>query len=279
MPTWKTILLDDSEGINLVLKQFLEMDCPQIDIVGMASNIEEAQKLISIHQPDILLLDIHVNDHTSFDLLKNLYIQDKTNFEVIFVTGGAQDDLYTKAIHFSYIDCIMKPVDPRILKQNIEKITNHYTPGLHNERIGVLLNLIESLRESSLMHVPFLTQELRWLQMEDVEYLRSDHSGTICSLVNKKAPLFSSHSLNIYKKWLNHRSPFLSVNAAFLVNMRKVRRFNPKKNILHMKSGEQIMVSLNCSNQVLMELSSMRKSSLQFSRFGIRSALRKLFMN
>lgn len=255
------------------------MDCPQIEVAGIASNIIEAEQLILKHNPQILLLDIHVNDDTSFDLLKNLYIQDKTNFEVIFVTGGAQDDLFTKAIHFSFFDCIPKPVDPRILKKVIDKITNHYTPALPNERIGVLLNLIESQRESSLLHIPFLTKELRWLRLDDVEYLKSESAGTICSMVNKRAPLFSSHSLTTYKKWLSHRSPFISVNGSFLVNMRKVQRFNSRRNILHMQSGEQITVAFNCTNQVIVELSSWKKSILQIPGIGLRSALKKLFLN
>lgn len=255
------------------------MDCPQIEIAGMASNIKEAEVLILQHSPEILLLDIHVNEATSFDLLKNLYIKDKINFEVIFVTGGAQDDLFTKAIHFSFFDCISKPVDPRILKKIIDKITNHYTPALPNERIGVLLNLIESQRESSLMHIPFLTNELRWIRLEDVEYLKSEYTGTMCSLANKRAPLFSSHSLNIYKKWLTQRSPFISVNGSFLVNMRKVQRFNSRKNILHMQSGEQIVVAFSSSNQVIVELASLKKSVLQVPGMSLRSTLKKLFLN
>ncbi len=279
MQTWKTILLDDSEGINLVLKRFLEMDCPQIEIVGMASNIKEAEMMIIQEQPHILLLDIHVNDETSIDLLKYLFRLDKINFEVIFVTGGAQDDLLTKAIHFSYIDCISKPVDPRILKKNIEKITTCYSPGLPNERIGVLLNLIESQYEPQLIHIPFMTKELRWFHMEEVEYFKSDKSGTICSLINKKTPVFSAHNINIYKKWLVNRSSFISVNTSFLVNMRKVQRFNARKNILYMQSGEQIMVAMNCINHVIGELSSRRKSISTFPGFGLRSALRKLLLN
>jgi two-component system LytT family response regulator len=279
MQKWKTILLDDSEGINMVIKQFLEMDCPHIEIVGMASDIREAEKLIIKHNPALLFLDIHVNDKTSFDLLQNLCDLGIYDFEVIFVTGGAQDDLYTKAINLSYFDCISKPVDPRMLKQITDKITNHYLPGLPNERIHVLLNLLESRTETQNLKVPFFTGELHWLRMEEVEYLKSDNTGTICSLANKKTPLFSTHSLNTYKKWLSPRSPFLSVNGSFLVNMRNVQRFNAKKNVLYMQSGEQIAVAFNCVNQILVELSSHRKSILHFRGKGIKNVLKRIFLN
>src|SRR5690606_21826044 len=126
------ILLDDSEGINLVLKQFLQMDCPQIEIVGMASDIANAEKLILKHKPDILILDIHVNTNTSIDLLRSLSVLGISDFEVIFITGGAQEDVYTKAINFSNFDCVSKPVDPRILKKVIDKITQHNVMGLRN---------------------------------------------------------------------------------------------------------------------------------------------------
>lgn len=279
MQTWKTILLDDSEGINMVLKLFLEMDSPQIDIVGMASGIQEAEKMIIEHKPALLLLDIHVNDNTSFDLLKNLAEMGITDYEVIFITGGAQDDIYTKAINLSYFDCLCKPVDPRKLKQITDKITQHYSPGLKNERINILLNLLESRAETQTLKVPFFTEELHWLRMEEVEYLKSDKSGTICSLVNKKAPLFSTHSLNTYKKWLSPRYPFLPVNGSLLVNMHKVQRFNAKKNVLYMQSGEQIMVAFNCANQILVELASQKKSILQFAGAGIKNVLKRMFLN
>ena len=85
MHQYKTIIIDDEWLILSELKSLLSQ-FPNIKIVGEASNIDEAARLIHKHQPDVIFLDIHMPGGSGFDLLERI----KINFKVVFVTAFDQ---------------------------------------------------------------------------------------------------------------------------------------------------------------------------------------------
>ena len=106
----KILIVEDDERLaRNELKRLLE-NFPHIEVIAEASNTDEASALLETLQPDVLFLDIQMPDGTGFDLLRA--IPDK-NFEVIFIT--AHEEFAIKAIKFSALDYILKPVDPEEL--------------------------------------------------------------------------------------------------------------------------------------------------------------------
>lgn len=73
--------------------------------------------LIRKVKPDVVFLDIQMPDGTGFDLLEKIAV---INFQVIFIT--AYDQYALKAIKFSALDYILKPVDPNQLMEAVKKI-------------------------------------------------------------------------------------------------------------------------------------------------------------
>ncbi len=65
----------------------LNRHCPEVQIVATALNATEGRRIILLHQPDLVLLDIEMPEKNGFDLLKTLPQYD---FEVIFVTAYDQ---------------------------------------------------------------------------------------------------------------------------------------------------------------------------------------------
>ena len=80
----RTVLVDDEIDSILILKNLLEIYCPTVKIVGEANSVNTALQLIETHSPDLLLLDIAMNNENAFDLLNRL---PATDFQVIFVTA------------------------------------------------------------------------------------------------------------------------------------------------------------------------------------------------
>lgn len=66
--------------------------------------------------PDIVLLDVEMEDGTGFDLLRKLI---SPSFQLIFVT--AHDKYALEAFQFSAIDYLLKPVDPEAFRRSMEK--------------------------------------------------------------------------------------------------------------------------------------------------------------
>ncbi|OGC00936.1 hypothetical protein A2V82_17315 [candidate division KSB1 bacterium RBG_16_48_16] len=85
MNQYKTIIVDDEWLILSELRSLLNQ-FPAIKIVGEASNINEAARLISACRPDVVFLDIHMPGGSGFDLLERI----KINFKIIFVTAYDQ---------------------------------------------------------------------------------------------------------------------------------------------------------------------------------------------
>ncbi len=112
----RSIIIDDEPNNIENLRIILQEHCPQLKVVATATNADEEKALISLHQPDLLFLDIQMPNKNGFDLLQSLPAY---AFEVIFVTGF--DKYGIQAIRFSAIDYLLKPIALADLKTAIER--------------------------------------------------------------------------------------------------------------------------------------------------------------
>ncbi|MBS3914571.1 MAG: response regulator transcription factor [Bacteroidetes bacterium] len=115
----KAILIDDLEQARNTLKKDLETYAPDIEIIGEASGVVEGARLLRNTSPDIVFLDIQMQDGSGFDLLD---ILPQIPFRIIFIT--AYDAHAIKAFRYAAIDYLMKPVDPDELVQALDKARN-----------------------------------------------------------------------------------------------------------------------------------------------------------
>lgn len=111
----KALIVDDEQLARQDLKYLLNENTG-IELVGEATNAEEAKQLIEDKQPDLLFLDINMPETTGFELLESL---DQTPY-VIFVT--AYDQYAINAFEANALDYILKPVNPERLQKAVEKL-------------------------------------------------------------------------------------------------------------------------------------------------------------
>lgn len=90
--------------------------CPQLKVVGVAADIEEAETQINELNPDLVFLDIDIGRTTAFDLLEKTGVG---AFQIIFITAFSEYAI--KAFELSAVDYLLKPVDPERLVQAVEK--------------------------------------------------------------------------------------------------------------------------------------------------------------
>ena len=113
----RALLIDDEPECLRSLTQDLNKYCPEVTIVGQCNSGKEGIKQINAVKPDVVFLDIRLSGESGFRLLE---LTRERDFEVIFVT--AYDSYALKAIKFSAVDYILKPVDPAELQKAVEKI-------------------------------------------------------------------------------------------------------------------------------------------------------------
>lgn len=111
----RALLIDDERLAREELKKMLHA-YPNIEIVGEASNVDEAIQLIDKFDPDVLFLDIQMPEKTGFELLDEL----SQVPHVIFVT--AYDEHAIKAFEVNALDYLLKPIESDRLSSAIAKV-------------------------------------------------------------------------------------------------------------------------------------------------------------
>src|SRR5438309_562396 len=111
------IIVDDEEKSRITLSNLVSKHCSAIKVSELCDSVENAVKAIEKHDPDLVLLDIEMPFHNGFNLLERIK---NPGFEVIFTT--AYDHYAIKAIKFSAMDYLLKPIDVEELRKAIDKV-------------------------------------------------------------------------------------------------------------------------------------------------------------
>ena len=112
----KAVIIDDENRTRDLIAKMINSFGLDILAIPAGENVQSGIQAIEELKPDIVFLDIQMPDGTGFDVLKS--VKNK-NFEVIFIT--AHEEFAIKAIKFSALDYLLKPIDPEELKAAVEK--------------------------------------------------------------------------------------------------------------------------------------------------------------
>jgi two-component system LytT family response regulator len=112
--TLKTIIIEDEPLSRIFLNNLLKEFCPQVEIVAMLATVKEATEAIRTLKPDLIFLDIELQDGTGFDVLQQTL---PGHFQVIFTT--ALDHYAVNAIRMSGVHYLQKPIDITELQEVI----------------------------------------------------------------------------------------------------------------------------------------------------------------
>src|SRR5438045_787772 len=131
-----TIIVDDERHSCEALQILIKDCCPQLSLAAVCYSGEEAlQKIVSLH-PQLVFLDIEMPNMNGFQLLEHL---PKIDFELIFTTS--YDQYAIKAIKFSALDYLLKPVDREELQKAVEKVQKKMS-GTFPQQLEILLQRV-----------------------------------------------------------------------------------------------------------------------------------------
>ncbi|TNE52822.1 MAG: response regulator transcription factor [Bacteroidetes bacterium] len=236
----KAILVDDESASREILQGLLENFCPQVNIVGLAKDAFEAKELIRSKKPDVVFLDIEMPQKSGIQLIKE---QSPIDYKVIFVT--AYNDYVLPALRLSAVDYLLKPIDIEELKSAVSKIET----GLNKqEQIDSLLyNLSNSKKRIALSQ----SNRIDFVNLDEILYLKADGNYTTFKLEGNRE-IVVSKTLKEYESVLPDQI-FARCHKSFLINMEQVERFD-RDLTLHMKNGDQILVSRYKKDELLNRL-------------------------
>ena len=232
---YRVIIIDDEKRTRSMLNKMITQTHFPLEVVEEADGVESGLLAIQKHQPDIVLLDIQMPDGSGFDLLDRLKTR---NFEIIFIT--AHQEFAIRAIKFSALDYILKPVEIEELESSLENaIDAIQTKSDLSIRYDTLVNNLKNnnkrivIRTKSSMYV---------FDVKDIVHCQSDRNYTYFYLSDGRK-IFTSRTLKDYEDILC--SPdFIRCHRSHIININYLERYERREGgTIIMKDGTEIPLS------------------------------------
>jgi len=239
----KCVIVDDEMRARSGLQKLIENYCEGIEVVGLAESVSTARTLIAETKPDLVFLDIDMPGGDGFDLLEQL---DEIPFEVIFAT--AYDQFALKAIKFSALDYLLKPIDLEELITAVEKMHQKIGQKPNFEKFA---SLKANIAQKSLERMALPTSEgLNFINIKDIIRLQSDGSYTVFHLGAGKNMLVAK-TLGEYEEILVENG-FFRTHHSHIININRVQKYvRGRGGYVVMDDGSSVDVSARRKDEFL----------------------------
>jgi two-component system, LytTR family, response regulator len=235
----KTIVIDDEQNAVDFMISVINEYCSDLEVVGQAGNVTDGVEAIGRLKPDLVLLDVEMPNGTGFDLLE--FFPDK-DFDVVFIT--AFNHYAIKAIKFSAVDYILKPVNITEFIESMKKVVQRRTDShsKSNDNYRILLENLKTPAPSRLA-IP-AADGMEYLNPKEIIRIEADGSYSWFHLTGERKILVS-RNLKEFQDLLGDRSFFRSHNSC-LINLKYVKKFVKKDGgYIEMLDGSQAPISRN----------------------------------
>jgi two-component system, response regulator YesN len=121
----RVLIVDDEKHVREGIKLLGAWEQNGIQEIYEAENGEEAIQLIQKYQPEIIFSDMKMPRMDGTQLLEWMK-ENQPNAKTVVVTGYDDYHYMRKAIHFGSLDYLLKPIDPEVLNQTLEKAVKEW---------------------------------------------------------------------------------------------------------------------------------------------------------
>lgn len=213
----RAILIDDEPSSLNSLKQKILQHCREVDIISICDDPQEGIRAIDSLKPDLVFLDIEMPLINGFTLLQQLAYK---NFELIFVT--AYDHYAIKAIRYSALDYLVKPVEIGDLTNAVNRAVEKRNSSLPNNQLELLLeNIVTEKNKFKRIAIP-TTQGLKFIKVDEIIYLEASVNYTKFHC-NNGIKYTVSKTLKDFEDMLP--SDFLRIHNSYIINKNYVEKY------------------------------------------------------
>ena len=241
-------IVDDEPDCCETLVMLLERYCPEVKVLDICYSAETAMQSIKEHQPQILFLDIEMPFMNGFELLEKL---GNINFQLIFTTS--YDQYAIKAIRFSALDYLLKPVDREELQRSVQKAAQRNKHPLPQQLDMLLQKLRHPTIPVNKIAIPTM-EGFQLLPAESIISCESEGNYTYIFLKDKRK-IIASRNLKEIEELLEDY-PFIRIHHSHIVNINEVEKYiKGEGGHLIMSDGSSINVSRSRKELLLKRLS------------------------
>ena len=232
----KAIIVDDEPNCCEILATLLERYCPQVKVADICYSGQAALNSIIEMKPDIVFLDIEMPHMNGFELLEKLQ---SVSFKLIFTTS--YDQYAIKAIKFSALDYLLKPIDREELQNAVKKAMQELEKPIP-QQFEVLMQQLQKTG-SGTQKIALPTMEgLQLIAIDSIISCTSERNYTVIQLKEKKKMVIS-RPLKEMEELLEEHA-FLRVHHSHMVNLKEIDKYiRGEGGYLIMSDGSAVDIS------------------------------------
>lgn len=228
----RALIVDDELKSREVIKSLLENFCPTVEVVGMADDIESSIEAIETFKPDVVFLDISLKEGDSFQILKALK---EINFDIIFVT--AYDEYTVKALRYSGITCLFKPLDIEELQKAIAEVEKR------SINMNIAYQMANGMLQSKFTKIPVITSSgIAFQSVENIAFVVKSPSGSVLHFLNGES-IPSSRSIDAIQDVMFNQD-FKKLDANVLINTKHLDPTQSSPAVLVYHNGLKIKLDI-----------------------------------
>jgi len=239
---------DEPRNIDL-LQSLIKTHCAgMVTLAGNARSISDAVRLIKNVNPQLVYLDIELNQGNAFDLLDQLKDFD---FEIIFIT--AFNEYAVKAFRLNAVDYLLKPISIIELKEATMRAVERIHHSMSNkENLAKVIQQMKPEQGASKIGLP-VSDGLLFINTDDIVRINAKGSYSVLFMSGKKN-ITCPRNLKALEQLLP-ASGFLRVHHSWIINLKYLKKyFRGKQGFIEMEDGSTVPVSVRKKGKFLDQL-------------------------
>jgi two-component system LytT family response regulator len=211
-------IIDDERNSRDSLQKKILQYCNELEIIAICESGEEGLEKIELLKPNIVFLDVEMPRMNGFTMLQKLKTR---QFELIFTT--AYDHYAIRAIRFSALDYLVKPIEAEDLKEAVARAVEKIKHPASNERIETLLhNLLQEKNRHQKIALSSLEGFL-FVEIDQIIYLEAKSNYTEVYL--KDQPKITiSKTLKDCEEVLSP-AVFIRIHHSYMINRNHIQKY------------------------------------------------------
>jgi two-component system, LytTR family, response regulator len=241
----RALVVDNEPPIREALIRLIDAFCPEIESVDTADSVKTGVEKLKMSQPDILFLDVELDDGTGFDILSQI---PTPQFQLIFTT--AHDKYAIQAFQSCALDYLLKPIDPELLQKSVERASQNIRSGDLQFQLQILMQQLSFKKETSKKIVLKDSNSTYFVKIEDIFFCQAEGTYTKFFIKNSE-PILISKNLKEYETILEPLG-FLRPHHSYLINPDKIKLYDKKEGgALVLENNHVIPVSQRKKDAIL----------------------------